>query len=96
MSTTAPSSGASGDSPAAGERYALRRLVRLWLVVAAIEALLYLLLYRSSELKGLYELPALGVLVTGVVLSWHSRWRRPGHDRRRADRRHRSEPPPLD
>ena len=97
MSSTA-SRRPGGDSPASPidaqeaallpDRHFLRRLLHVWLGVAIVEALLYLLLYRSPELKGLYELPAVGGLVAGLLMSWHARRRRTGRDRRHADRRH--------
>ena len=80
----------AADEARSGNGHALRRLLGLWLAVAAIEAVLYVFLYRSPELKGLYELPAVAVLVAGLIQGWHSRRRRLGHDRRRADRRQRA------
>ena len=71
--------------------YAFRRFLRVWIGVAAIELLLYLFLYRSPELKGLYKLPAIAVLVAGLIQGWHARRRRHGGDRRRADRRREGE-----
>jgi hypothetical protein len=78
---------AADDDAFVPDRHALRRFLNVWLTVAVIEAVLYLLLYRSPELKGLYKLPAVAVLVAGMIQGWHSRRRRLGHDRRRADRR---------
>lgn len=79
---------AAQDAALLPDRHFLRRLRQLWLGVAVVEALLYLLLYRSPELKGLYELPAVATIVAGAIMSWQSRRRRTGRDRRHADRRH--------
>lgn len=84
----APVATDADDDAFVPDRHALRRFLNVWLGVAAIEALLYFLLYRSPELKGLYKLPAVAVLVAGLIQGWHSRRRRLGHDRRRSDRRH--------
>ena len=88
MSSTTPA-----ETPVASlipDDHAFRRFLRVWIGVAAIELILYLFLYRSPELKGLYKLPALAVLVAGVVQSWHARRRRHGGDRRHGERRHES------
>ena len=78
----------AADDPFIPDRHALRRFLNVWLTVAVIEAVLYLLVYRSPEIKGLYKLPAVAVLVAGLIQSWYSRRRHLGHDRRTADRRH--------
>ena len=83
----APAAADAADDPFIPDRHALRRFRNVWLTVAAIEAVLYVLVYRSPEIKGLYKLPAVAVLVAGLILGWHSRRRRLGNARRRADRR---------
>lgn len=86
MSSTTPAE--TPTAPLTPGAYAFRRFLRVWIGVAAIELLLYLFLYRSPELKGLYKLPAIAVLVAGLIQGWHARRRRHGGDRRQADRRH--------
>ena len=65
---------------------ALRRLARVWVLVFGTELMLYLVLGRSRFLDDLYALPALAVLLAGVLASVGALRRRRA-ERRAADRR---------
>lgn len=82
----------AGDDSAPESRDAvgsrLRRFGRVWLIVAIIEAVLYVLVYRSATLSDLYPTPALLVLAGGAYGTWHALRPRTRQDRRHGDRRH--------
>jgi type VI protein secretion system component VasK len=67
-------------------RHALRRVLSVWLTVALVELALWWVLYRSRFYRPLHLIPAVIVLVAGVLGTLQA-LRRRRRDRRAGDRR---------
>ena len=73
-------------------RYALRRVITVWVVVALVQVALWWLFYRNRFYQPLWVTPALLVVVAGVAATVHAvrvrnRERRAGDRRNTANRR---------